>query len=546
MSTANALDLFPQPAFDFLSRPPPQKKRPAGPIPSIPPLTTDNLITIAPSALARRGSATGILTWASKVVPGTPAPISPPTVTPTSTGRRPSFTSRRSSVSWTGGRRPSFTTRRPSAALINVLEGPLPVTPSLNDCNYDLSGLGYTYAVVPLPTSMEKNSPSSKSHQGPLRRLRSRFRSKSISAEPLPSSPVKSKSPSVPKTRATTTKASRRRSRSVTTDSRPSTAERKKVAYGNMANTGATLEQGVALMQFMDGGSTESNIKNLMRQKAKAERKERDGLDFGCRGDEGVLAVDGVYRDEKGGIWRDEYEQWEYFGLLDEFQTGKGRASNEWVGFNANGEISSTGAAENGEEDRRPSVSTQDSDLDPRYVIPIASMENVPIDIDIDVCAPTSTPLSSSATPVPGPTMLTIPSRPSRPAPHLRKAPSIFLEAFVPRLPDAHQRSHSLPDNSPVLPRGRDRRRPAPLNLLPLDQQPHLTPSISIVQGNDEAPDARDAFLGDSFEPAPAPSHASEPVKVPKVGAAPKKTLGKKASMLNLGVGLLKKVGGGK
>ncbi|EIM80311.1 uncharacterized protein STEHIDRAFT_172599 [Stereum hirsutum FP-91666 SS1] len=575
MAAPMHFDLFPQPAFDFLSRPPPQKKRPAGPPPPTPPLTISNLITTAPSSSYRRSSVTGITTWASKVIPGTPAPTSPPTTTPTS-GRRPSLIFRRSSVSWNGGRRSSFTAnRRPSASFLNVAETPIAATPSFKDCKYDLSALGYTYAVVPLPTPMEPISPTRRSGidlpklhiptfssstpkgsptkpHGPLHLFRSRFRSKSISAStrlPLPSSPSKPKSSTtLTKPKSKSNKASRRRSRSVSgTDSAStSTSERKKSTYANLAKHeytagGASLQRDVALMQFMGGGSHEKNIKNVMRKKAKAERKEQ-GLDFECKGED--VAVDEVWRDGKGGIWRDEDEALEYHGLLDGYSSSKERVSREWVGFGGSGEVSPTGAAED-EEERRGSVSTQDSDLDPRYVVPAASTENVAVDIDINVLSHSSPPAQSSA---PGITMLTVPSRPNRLAPHLRKAPSFILEAFVPRSPPPvpHQRSRSLSDAissvQPVqptpLPKGKERRRPAALDLRPIENQTNLMPALYAVQGEAE-------FLSDSFEPAPT----SEPENVRKAEisevSSVRRGLGRRASVLNLGVGLLMKAVGG-
>lgn len=124
------------------------------------------------------------------------------------------------------------------------------------------------------------------------------------------------------------------------------------------------------------------------------------------------------------------------------------RVSREWVGLGGSGEVSPTGAADDADEERRGSVSTQDSDLDPRYVVPAASTENVAVDIDIDVLSPSSPPAQSSA---PGMTMLMVPSCPNRLAPDLRKASSFILEAFVPRSPPPvpHQRSRSLSDAIP-------------------------------------------------------------------------------------------------
>lgn len=585
MAAPMHFDLFPQPAFDFLSRPPPQKKRPAGPLPPAPyPLTIDNLVTTIPSGSVRRSSTASITTWVSKVIPGTPAPISPPTTTPTSS-RRPSLTFRRSSITWNGGRRPSLTTpRRPSASFLNVAETPIAATPSFKDCKYDLSALGYTYAVVPLPTPMEPKSSSprsgidlpklliptfspplpkrspTKSH-GPLRLFRSRFRSKSISAStrrPLPSSPAKPKSPTVTvsKPKSKSNKTSRRRSRSVSgTDSAStSISERKKATYANLAkhaytSGGASLQRDVALMQFLDGGSDEKNIKNVMRKKAKAERSER-GLDFECKGED--VAVDGVWRDGKGGIWRDEDEELEFYGLLDGNGDGKERVSSEWVNFSGNGDVSPAGAAEDEDEERRGSVSTQDSDLDPRYVVPAASTDNIAVDIDIDVLSPSSPP---SHHPIPGLTMLTIPSRPNRPAPHLHKAPSFLLEAFVPRPapPAPHKRPRSLSDamlsaqpaQPAPLPKGKDRRRPAPLNLRPIENHASLMPALCAIQGEAE-------FLGDSFEPTPfSEAVTTRSTKVTKADIegvnGTRRGLARRASVLNLGVGfLLKAVGGGK
>jgi hypothetical protein len=69
--------------------------------------------------------------------------------------------------------------------------------------------------------------------------------------------------------------------------------------------------------------------------------------------------VGDVYRDGQSGIWWDAEEEWEYAHLLGgEEQVGV----EEWVEFREDIKVSA-------DEERRGSVSTQDSDLDVRDVV---------------------------------------------------------------------------------------------------------------------------------------------------------------------------------
>ncbi|KAH7921207.1 hypothetical protein BV22DRAFT_1096910 [Leucogyrophana mollusca] len=518
------------PVYAFLSfppPPPPQKKRPTQPLPSPPPAYKPT----APAPARRRSSTfSAIASWASHVQPGSPASLSP-----RSPRRRPSIGR---------GRRPSITSvRATSGSFLNIVETPTTAhrtgtTPSVRDFKADLTAVGYTSVFLQLPNTPisatlpitlttrtgDKRIPVPAVPGSPTRKPRtlSRFRSLSVlkrgrSKSAAPSSPIGHKM----KTKEISSAA---------------IVKRKKAKY---AMRPAPLANELALMQFADGGDMDSHIKRVMEQQAKA-----------IAGPGRVAGVSDVYRDGEGGVWWDQEEEWEYAHLLGgDDGNAHGTGDLQWVTF---GEATSPSVVRVGEtEERRGSVSTQDSDLDPRYIVQ-------PTDhLDADDLAVFGSALAPIATRKPGMSVLSLPARPRRAAKHLRKPDFLVDAAFSralssPKSPKFATTTFSgAPANKP---KGKARRRPAPLTLSP--------PSPALKRPTNSPVDAvkvRQDFLESSFEPAvpatPVKPRASQdtrgklttrPLNVPLRGVNDsslslpgRKTIAKKPSRLNV-MGLFK------
>lgn len=442
--------------YPFLAQPPPQKKRPTRPLPS-PPLK---------AAVVRSPTYASIATWAAHVQPGSPASLSPrsPRSPPC---RRPSFGRhrRRSSVA---------SVRTTSRSFSNVVP-----TPSVTDFKPDLISVGYTSVFLQFPDTPASAVPAvlpsipragtspaapvirpSARNPRVLHNLRSLATLRTrVKARPAsPSSPTKMKAKS-----AAAVAASMRRKRAKYPARPP------------------PLANELALMQFADGGSIDHNAQRLMQEQAKAT---------------GSTGVGDVYRDEKGGIWMDQDEEWEYAHLLAHIaDTAAVDSAGElhWVTFDGR---SSPSVGQNGEE-RRGSLSTQDSDLDPRYVVQ-------PVDLfetdDVLLFGSAFAPVVSRK---PAMSILALPSRPRRAAKHLHKA-DYLVDAAFPRVPSS-PRSPKTPRSAkfgspPFMGRGaggRTRKRPAPLKLVP--PGPALKkPTNSPVEAERRS---RREFLSDSFAP---------------------------------------------
>ena len=241
--------------------------------------------------------------------------------------------------------------------------------------------------------------------------------------------------------------------------------QRKKAKYAALRPP--PLSNELALMQFADGGSMDANIKRVMEAQAKAS---------------GGMGVGDVYRDGAGGVWWDQEEEYEYAHLLaDGPEPGTGEL--QWITFNGDASMAIDAEA------RRGSMSTQDSDLDPRYIVQ-------PSDADSDLVVPGSARR-------PGVSVLALPSRPRRTAKHLRK-PDYLVDVAFPRSP--------LSPRGPS-PTGKARRRPAPLKLMP--------PSPALKKPTNSP---AEEFLASSFEPS-VPLDSPLPLKKPAK---------KKPSMLNM------------
>ncbi|KAJ7132329.1 hypothetical protein C8R44DRAFT_849854 [Mycena epipterygia] len=442
--------------YSFLATPP-QKARPTQPLPA-PPVNVLLPITTPP----RRRSNSAILSWAALVQPGSPSPRSPRRRGSTSSSRRPSIIARRPSI----GHGPAV-----AGSFINLIDTPTTAghrtTPSVKE--FDLTNLGYSsvfvqfpitpstpspffqpksaanpYAHIPIPPIPA--SPPAKARRG-LKHFRSlsaltRTRSKSVSS--MPAAPI----PALPKSGKAQFFA-------------VSIAKRKKAQYKVVRP--APLANELAMMQFADGGSLESHAKRVMAHQAKAAGPS--------------VGVGEVFRDGNGGLWWDEDEEWEYAHLLGgEQQLVSGQDEMQWVQFDEQekeNEVSCALAGLAGEE-RRGSVSTQDSDLDARYLVQPAEDEDMVNFVPLTLRRP-------------GMSVLALPSRPRRAAKHLHKPEFLIDAAFgVPRSP----KFAAAPK-----PKGSARRRPAPLKL---GRPVHVTPA-PIPTG-----DVRTDFLASSFAPAPA------------------------------------------
>ncbi|KAJ7777426.1 hypothetical protein B0H16DRAFT_1684048 [Mycena metata] len=410
----------------------------------------------------RRRSNSAISSWAALVQPGSPSPRSPRRRPSTSSSRRPSIISRRPSI----GHGPAA-----AGSFINLIDTPTTAahrsTPSVKE--FDLTNLGYSSVFVHFPNTPSTPSPflQPKSAANPyahipippipasppakrrgLKHFRSlsaltRTRSKSVSSMPAAAAP-----PATPKSSKTQFFA-------------VSIAKRKKAQYKFVRP--APLANELAMMQFADGGSLESHAKRVMAHQAKTAGPG--------------VGVGEVFRDGNGGLWWDEDEEWEYAHLLGgEEQLVAGPDEMQWVQFDEQdkeNEVSLALAGLAGEE-RRGSVSTQDSDLDARYLVQPAEDENM---VDF-------VPLTLRR---PGMSVLALPSRPRRAAKHLHKPEFLVDAAFgAPRSPKFA---------APSKPKGNARRRPAPLKL---GRPSHATTAPI------RTADVRNDFFASSFAPSPA------------------------------------------
>ncbi|KIK99134.1 hypothetical protein PAXRUDRAFT_132718 [Paxillus rubicundulus Ve08.2h10] len=517
------------PIYPFLAHPPPQKKRPNQPLPSPPSYATSQAAASAtptpPTRGPRRRSNTlsVIAAWAAHVQPGSPASLSPRS--PRSPRRRPSIGR---------GRRPSITSvRATSGSFLNIIPTPTTAygtTPSIRDFKADLTAVGYTSVFLQLPNtpisatvSLAARPRSLKAGKNitvpppsPTRKSRgfTRFRSLSVLKSRGKSKSAAPSSPTNMKAKAAASSAA--------------IVKRKRAKY---ARRPAPLANELALMQFADGGNMDDNIRRVMEAQAKAA---------------GGTGVADVYRDGEGGIWWDQEEEWEYAHLLAEGEEGNAHATGElqWVTFG--GGDSSPSVGDNAGEERRGSVSTQDSDLDPRYIVQPTDQ------LDADDLAVFGSALAPLATRKPAMSVLSLPARPRRAAKHLRK-PDFLVDVAFSRIPISPKSpkfaSSTFMGAGVSKPKGNARRRPAPLKLSP--------PSPALKRPTNSPVDAdkvRKDFLDASFEPVVpvTPGYARQDscgkltpstraTNVPRrmvnessLSLPMKKTIGKKPSMLNM------------
>ena len=457
-------DVLPPP-YSFLSRPPQQKKRPTKALPALPTGTP-------PSPPRRRSNTvTAIANWAQHVRPGSPAPHSPRSSV--SSSRRPSVTR---------GRRPSIASiRLASGSFLNILDTPSTqkATPSIRDFKADLTAVGYTSVFVQLADSAALPTMSRNASTAITDKTNTYSH---IPIPPIPASPTKN-SRTLKRFRSLSILRTRPRSKSTTTPPKvkptkskasvkPSTVvNHKKAKYANLRP--APLANELALMQFADGGHIDSHIKRVMEAQAQAA---------------GNIGVGDVYRDGQGGIWWDAEEEWEYAHLLGgEEWVGV----EEWVEFRDDKKASAEAAA----EVRRGSVSTistQDSGLDVRDVVQPAEEHD-----DLTTLGSAVSPMSLQR---PGMSVLSQPKR-------MRKSEYVDI-AFPPSPASPISNVGSCPSPTGAKPKGKARRRPAPLNLSP------PIPALKCPHNSALDPEVvRKDFLENSFVPSPPISSLSPPIR---------------------------------
>jgi hypothetical protein len=278
----------------------------------------------------------------------------------------------------------------------------------------------------------------------------------------------------------------------------------------------------------MDGGNIDSHAKRVMEAQAKA-----------AAGSGAQLGVADVYRDGNGGIWWDADEEWEYTHLLADTgatPTPTPKANNamaiDWEDTEPCYFTNPHANKENDPLDRRDSVSSQDSDLDPKYLVTVPEHTltgfYAPVEDRVLASHKIGDPGMSS--------ILSLPSRPRRKALHLNKAEFLVdLAAFGPRSPT---KSSLTPPSTKPNPKGQARRRPAPLKLA------HQTQNAVVVRrpGQVKTPattlesfveKVRKEFIADSFAPVPATTKIKTNT-VRSAPAPPQGIMNKKPSRMNM------------
>ena len=261
----------------------------------------------------------------------------------------------------------------------------------------------------------------------------------------------------------------------------------------------------------------ESHVKRVMEAQAKA-----------AAGSGASIGVADVYRDERGGIWWDADEELEYAHLLggttlaSVAQEGQidHDAEMDWEEFNDSGAplepYSSFPPGTADKENVRPyelptrrsSVSSVDSDLDPKYLVPLPENED-----------PKLTPIEDRilvSRRVGGANMsiLSLPARPRRRAMHLCK-PVFLVDAKIwegcASVPASPTRSTTSMSSKHITggvtkQKGKSRRRPAPLKLVPtsasdVSRVVVRQRSASTTSTPHSTQKARNEFIADSFSP---------------------------------------------
>ena len=277
----------------------------------------------------------------------------------------------------------------------------------------------------------------------------------------------------------------------------------------------------------MDGGNIDSHAKSVMEAQAKA-----------AAGSGAQHGVADVYRDGNGGIWWDADEEWEYTHLLADTgsatPTPISKANNamaiDWDDAQPCYFTNLLANKENDPLDRRDSVSSLDSDLDPKYLVTVPELTltgfNAPVEDRV---------LASHKIGEPGMSILSLPSRPRRKALHLNKAEFLLdLAAFGPRSPT--KSSLTSPSTKPN-PKGQARRRPTPLKLAHQSQNAVVVRRPGQAKATTLESDVekgRREFIADSFAPVPAINKTKNTNTFHSAPAPPQGIMNKKPSRMNM------------
>ncbi|THG97046.1 hypothetical protein EW026_g4890 [Hermanssonia centrifuga] len=469
-----------QPNYAFLSQPPSSKKR-------SPPnmgASEDPSQALAENVRRRSSTVASVSAWASTVQPGAPAPSSPSRHGSVPDTSRPSDSRLRRQSIKPSPPTPTYIPDSPTSSHDTI-------TPTLKtDHKHDLPSVGYTSIFVTLPKtppveytpdrrrSMSRPpapaippspAPTTSQPRGLSRLLRPKGHSRSKSAVEAPPPPAASSSKNKTKPPPTHTSITRE----------------KKSKYAEMRPPQVATE--LALAQFTGGGTMEHHMNRYAERQAK-----NSGAATMMNGQ--LVGVSGLYQDGEGGVWRDQEEEWEYTHLLAGGNS-QDASGPDWVQFDEERGVDAS-------DDRRGSVSTQDSDLDPRYTMRASE----PCENEMDVSHSRST------------------------AKHLRKTPEFNLDIFPADHTTHHARSR---------PADRQRRRPEPLDLAP--RSSNFSPSRD--RQVDPAEIRRD-FLESSFSPPP-PAQYVKNASSATLDTFSTKRSALKPAMLNV-KGLFKAVGGKK
>ncbi|EIW75213.1 hypothetical protein CONPUDRAFT_169609 [Coniophora puteana RWD-64-598 SS2] len=550
----------PLPAYSFLSRPPPQKKRPIKPLPSPPAYTPQANPPLELRVPKRRTSNTfsTIHNWASHVQPGSPAS----TISP----RSPAASIRRRLSSAALPRRPSVghgkAKRSISGTLINV-ETPLTATtPSITmkEARAGLTAAGYTSvflglktpisAAVPIPLNF--SSPTDWVHVG----FDIGFDAPKSAGAALSSAPGAERKPSIGHRRlrslggalkarsrsaapASPTRPLRVKSKAAAAAAAKPSADtivkRKKSKYAPVPRP-APLANELALMQFADGGNADATIQRFMASQALA-------------GHCGV-GVGDVFRDDKGGVWWDEDEELEYKHLLARSPASAGDGALYDVPLTPASGASSIVALGNAQwvkfstavAETRTVSSRASSDLDERYLVRAepGALDGGDAFVAVDSMLPYLHPLANASSSSSSSSVLALPARPRRTAPHLCKADLLVDAAFRPPLTPRTPKTPKSP-KSPKSPRhkpsltsfpaksastttaARPRRRPAPLTLVPPAPGARIALAVNVLavererNRDAEAERGRREFDAAAFRPRPR----ARPVRGAGAGVRP-------------------------
>ena len=287
----------------------------------------------------------------------------------------------------------------------------------------------------------------------------------------------------------------------------------------------------------------DSHAKRVMEAQAQAAAGSGAGVGVGD-----------VYRDGNGGIWWDADEEWEYTHLLADSGAATAPAGKtniiDWEEFEATSPCYFSNLLSNKENDdplgeRRDSVSSQDSDLDLKYLVTVPehtpSGFNAPVEDRV---------LASHKIGGPGMSILSLPCRPRRKALHLNKPDYLVdIAAFGPRSPKAATPATPLPISTTTTkpkPKGQARRRPAPLklahqaqNAVVVVRRPNQQVNNNKTSVENSMEKVRKEFIDDSFAPTaavvpPAPKSTIGDVYTPSRPPPPQRIMNRKPSRMNV------------